>query len=517
MSVGARSDRTRRVAGAAIIVMAAYVSSRLSGLLRDIAISYSFGTGRQLDAYYAANRVPDLLFQVAAGAAVASAFIPVYTGYLTRGEKERGSEVVNVLFTLAVVGLLPLVLLGIAFAPLLMRVIVPEMPSSYQDLAASLARIMFFAPIFFTIGCFSTSLLNAHGRFFLAALAPTGYNAGIIFGAVVLSHRLGVYGLAIGALLGSILFLVVQVPGLGVIGVQYRPRLDLANVGVRAIGRLMAPRTLGLAVTQVNFLVTLFLASGIAGGIAALNYAWSLTMLPLGVFAMAISTAVFPSLAEHAAIDDRDELRLMVMNALRFILFLTIPSMIGLVTLSSSIVHLIYQRGAFTAVSTEMTADALRFYALGLLGMATVEIVTRAFYALHDTRTPVLTASLGMVVNLGLGVILVRIMGLDGLALATAAASTVEAIALFTLGRKRFPGLHPGDLVESAGKSVGSAVIMGAAVVVWSQLAAPLGVPLGGLLLVGTATLGGGVVYLGATLLLGSPEVARLRRLARRN
>src|SRR5579862_9848458 len=213
-----QAEKTRRIAGAALIVMAAYVSSRVSGLLRDVAISYHFGTSRQLDAYYAANRLPDLLFQIAAGAAVASAFIPVYAGYLARREYDEGWEVVNVLFTIAVVGLLPLVLLGIAFAPFLMRLLVPDMPPVYQDLAGNLARIMFFAPIFFTVGCFSTSLLNAHGKFFLAALAPTCYNAGIILGALVFSRSFGVYGLALGALLGSMLFLLIQLPGLRVVG-----------------------------------------------------------------------------------------------------------------------------------------------------------------------------------------------------------------------------------------------------------------------------------------------------------
>lgn len=499
-----------------MIVMAAYISSRLSGLARDIAISYHFGTGRELDAYLAANRVPDLLFQIVAGAAVASAFIPVYTGYLTRQEHDQGWEMVNILFTLAVVALLPLVLLGIVFAPFLIRLLVPDMPPDYQNLAANLARIMFFAPIFFTIGGFSTSLLNAHGRFFLAALAPTCYNLGIILGATVLSRWLGVYGLALGALSGSLFFMLVQVPGLRIVGLRYRPRLDLSHLGVRSVAKLMGPRTLGLAVTQVNFVVTLYLASGIAGGISALNYGWSLTMLPLGVFAMAISTAVFPTLAEHAAAGDREELRAMLINALRFILFLTIPAIVGLVILSSDVVRLIYQRGAFTAVSTEMTAGALRFYALGLIGMATVEIVTRAFYALKDTKTPVLTSGLGMAVNLGLGIVLVRVMGLNGLALATAVASIVEAAALFTAGQRKVPGLDPRDFVGDAGKNVVAAVLMGAVVLAFDRVAAPLGTRYGGLLLLAPAVGLGAVAYLIATVLLGSGEVLRLRRLVSR-
>jgi putative peptidoglycan lipid II flippase len=506
----------RRIAAAAAIVMAAYVSSRLSGLLRDIAVSYRFGTGRELDAYLAANRVPDLVFQIVAGAAVASAFIPVYSSYLAREDRAGAAEMVDNLFTISVVGLLPIVLVVMLLAPWIMRLMVPGYPPEYQQLAANLSRIVLFAPIFFTVGCFCTSVLNAHGRFLLAALAPTSYNLGIIAGAVVFSRWLGIYGLAVGALVGSILFLLVQLPGLRFVGVGFRPRLNLAHAGVRGVGKLMGPRAVGLAVTQINFVVTLYLASGIAGGVAALNYAWILTMLPLGVFAMAISTAVFPSLAAQGASENHDELRDTLQHALQFILFLTIPASVGLIALSPEIVRVIFQRGEFTAVSTAMTADALRFYALGLLGMASVEIVTRAFYALRDTATPVKIAALGMLLNLTFGLILVRLMGLSGLALATAAASTIEAIVLFAVGERRLTGLSPKSLVGPALKNVGAAVAMGLVIVGFNQTMAPWLATVGSLIAVTIAICLGGAVYLTLTVAFGSPEVGQLRRLLQR-
>jgi putative peptidoglycan lipid II flippase len=442
---------------------------------------------------------------------VVSAFIPVYSKYLTRGEQEEGWDLVSILFNLSVVVLVPLVLVGILVAPFLMRLLEPDMPPQYQLLAADLARIFFFAPVFFTLGCFSTSLLNAHNRFFLASLAPTSYNLGIIFGALVLSNWLGIYGVALGALLGSILYFLVQVPGLVLIGFSYRPLLSLGHTGVRAIARLMGPRAIGLAVYQVNFLVLLNLASGISGGNSALTYAWTLTMLPLGVFAMAISTAVFPSLAEQSATENHDELRRTLEQALRFILYLTIPAIVGLAALSPQIVRLIYQRGAFTAQSTALTAGALRFFALGLLGMAAVEIVTRAFYALHDTKTPVKVAALAMVVNLSLGIVLVRVMGLNGLALAMAVASTVEGVVLYTLGRRRIPGMAASSLAGSALRSLAAAALMGLVILAFRAVAAPLAVPLSGLLLVASAIALGGLVYLAATLALGSSEASHLR------
>ena len=506
---------SRRLAGAAAIVMAAYVSSRFTGLLRDIVVSSRFGTGREYDAYLAANRVPDLVFQIAAGAAVASAFIPVYSEILARHDRVGAQRLVNTLFTISVVGLLPIVLLVMLFAPEIMRLMVPGYPPEYQDLAANLSRIILLAPIFFTVGCFSTSLLNAHRRFLLAALAPTAYNLGIILGAAVFSRWLGISGLALGALVGSMFFLAIQLPGLRQIGLVFRPTLDLSDVGVRKVGRLMGPRVLGLAVTQVNFVVTLYLASGIDGGVAALNYAWILTMLPLGVFAMAISTAVFPTLAEHGATSDHAKLRRTLDSAVRFIMFLTIPATIGLITLSQPIVRLVFQRGQFTELSTAMTAGALRFYAAGLLGMATVEIVTRAFYALHDTRTPVKVASLGMALNLALGIVLVRVMGISGLALATAIASTVEAIVLFSIGQRRAAGLNYRDLIRSAATCLVAALAMGVVVNVVSRVVAPVDHSYGNVEMVIASVVVGGGVYLALTFALGSREIRQLWRVAK--
>lgn len=493
--------------------MGAFVTSRLTGLLRDVAITYRFGTGPQLDAYYASFKVEDAIFQVVAGAAVASAFIPVYTGYLARGATNDAWDMLSIFFTLSVVILLPITVLAIILAPWLMPLLVPQMSPEDQRLAANLSRIVLLAPVFFTIGCFSTSALNAHGRFFLAALAPICYNLGIIVGALLLSLRLGIYGLALGALLGSILFSVVQLPGLYQMGMRFRPRLSLAHQGVRAVSRLMAPRAVGLAVSQVNFLVAVYLASGIRGGISSLNIAWTLTMLPLGVFAMAISTAVFPSLAEHSAADDQDELRRTLLNAVRFILYLTIPASVGLIVLGQPVVRLLYQRGEFSVYSTEITAGVLRLYAVGLVGMATTEIVTRAFYALHDTLTPVKIAAVAMLVNLALAFSLVGPLGEDGLALATAVAGTVEGGLLFAVAQRRVPGLAFRDLAGSALKSVAAALVMGAIVAGYSQLAGPLARPLSGLVLVLSGAAIGGAVYLAVTLALGSDEVGQLRRL----
>jgi len=383
-------------------------------------------------------------------------------------------------------------------------------------LASGRGRVVLVSPIFFTIGCFATSVLNSYQRFLLAALAPTMYNLGIIVGAALLAPLWGVYGLAAGAALGSVLFLLVQLPGLRRVGMVYRPRLDLRHEGVAAIGKLMLPRSFGLAVAQVNFLVALVLASGMAERYAALNYAWLLTTMPLGVFAMAISTAVFPTLAEHSARDELAALKRTLSTALRLILFLTIPASIGLIVLGEPITKLLFERGQFTPAATQATAFALQFYAPGLFALALIEILARAFYALKDTRTPVLVAILGMAVNTALGVLLIRTaLGYGGLALAMMLAAAVESLVLLAVARRRLGGLEERRLAVALGKHCLAAILMGVAVYAFAQgLLGYLnpGLSLHLLLLVGSSMVVGVVSYVAVAAALRCEEVARVRQ-----
>jgi putative peptidoglycan lipid II flippase len=508
----------RNLVGAATILMAAFLLSRMTGLLRTIVISYHYGTGRELDAYVAAMRIPDFLFQVVAGGAVASAFIPVLAGYLAQDDAAGAWRLVSGLMTLAVAVMAPLSIAIWLLAPQAMAIVAPEFPPEQQALAASLARIVLVSPTLFALGTLTTSVLNAHQRFLFAAVAPTYYNLGIILGAVILSDRFGIHGLAIGAALGAAAYLAIQVPGLIRCGFRYRPALGLTDPGVRKVGALMAPRTLGLAVSQINFVVVVALASAIPGAITALDYAWTLMMLPLGIFAMAISTAVFPTLADQTARDRLDEMVATLTGTLRVILYLTIPASAGLIVLGEPIVQLLLERGEFTAASTALTVQALRLYALGLLGQAAVEIVTRAFYALQDTRTPVLVAGLAMVVNLALAFPLRHWLGHGGLALAVSLAALTEAAALLLLARRRLGRLGGRAVVATALRSLVGAGAL--ALVVWPITAwlAPLGDSglLGRTVEVGAAIVAGGLVYVATTAILGSEEPARVFRLALR-
>lgn len=507
------------IVGAAAIMVAAFVLSRLTGLLRTVAISYRFGTGPELDAYVAAIRVPDLLFQVVVGGAVSSAFIPVLTAYLARKDNAGAWRTVSGLFTLALLGLTPLCFLLMLFAPQVMALVAPGFDPAKRALSAELARILLLSPIFFALGTFATSILNAHQRFMLAALAPTVYNLGIILGALVLARPLGIHGLALGAALGAAGYLLVQLPGLIRCGLVFRPTLGLADAGVRRVGQLMLPRVFGLAVTQLNYLVIVILASPIPGALTALDYAWTLMMLPLGIFAMAISTAVFPTLADQSA---RDELAAMVgtlVGALRVIFYLTIPATVGLVVMAEPIVRFVLERGEFSAASTALTVYALRFYAIGLLGQAAIEIVTRAFYALEDTRTPVLVAAGAMILNLTLALLLRPGLGYGGLALALSISALVEAALLLGLARRRFGSLDEPRLIGSAAKSLAGALALVALVIPTGWAIAgvlPGNGPVERLAAVVLPIVVGGFAYLATTILLRAEEPLHMRELAQR-
>jgi len=498
----------QQIARAAGIVIVAFALSRILGLAREMVIGQQFGTSSELDAYLAAFRLPDILFQLVAGGALGSAFIPTFSGYLARGD-ERGawrlaSAVINLVFVL----LSALALLAAAFAPLLVaKVVAPGFDPAKRALTAQLMRLMLLSPVIFSVSGIVMGVLNSYQHFLLPALAPIGYNLSIIGAALFLSPSLGIHSLAVGVVVGSLLHLAVQVPGLIRRGMGYSPILNLGDPGVREVGRLMAPRVLGLAVVQLNFLVNTILASGLAdGSLAALNFAWLLMLLPQGIFAQALATAAFPTFSELVAKRQVAEMRGTLSATLRAILYLAVPASVGLFALRYPIVQLLFQRGAFKESSTEAVVWALQFYALGLFAHAAVEILTRAFYALHDTLTPVLIGGGAMSINVVLSLILIRPLAHGGLALANSMATILEMVGLLLVIRKRLEGFEGGRLLDFTLRTVLAAGLMGFGV---SWFAA--GTHGQSIIIVGGGGIAlGGVIYLVASLALGSGEVRAL-------
>jgi len=510
-----QSSQTR-IVRAAGIVMAATVLARLLGLARQMIVGQLFGTTAAMDAFAAGNVVTETLYLVVAGGALASAFIPVFTGFLTKGD-QRGawrlaSQVTNLIFLLVFI---LSVLTALLAQPIVTGLLAPKMPAAGQALTVDLLRIMLVATVIFGVSGLLMGILNAQQHFFLPALAPILYNVGIIGGALLLSPRMGIHGVAVGVVAGAALHLLVQVPGLRGRGASYDFSLGLDNPAVRQVARLMGPRVLGLAVTRVNFWVNTNLASAFGeGAVSALDYAMRVMLLPLGVVAQAVGIAAFPTFAELVAKDELDSVRRALASTLRGVFFLALPASAGLLVLGEPIIELLFQRGEFTAESTRSVAWALSFYALGLIGHAALEIVVRAFYALHDTKTPVAVGSAAMGLNVVLSILLSRLFEAagwlphGGLALANTVATVIEAGWLLWLLRGRLAGIEGGWLLTGLLQSGGAAVGMALTLWLWQTFW-----PTNSAMLVGGGGIAlGAAVYLALAALLRMDELRLLRR-----
>lgn len=497
------------------MVMAAFVLANLTGLARQIIINRTFGTSFALDAYFAAFQVPDLLFTVVAGGALGSAFIPVFAGLLAQGDDEHrrqawrlASSIINLVLLATAVG----AAVAALFAPWLIdHLLAPSFDAELVSLTAALMRIMLVSTMIFGVSGLLMGIHNAHNHFLAPALAPVLYNLGIMFGAVVLTPSLGIFGLAWGVTIGAALHLLIQLPVLARHQPQYGLILDLRNADVLTVGRLMLPRTLGLAVWRINFWVNTAIGSGLPeGNIAALNIAFQMFTFPQAVIAQAIATVVFPTFSAQAARNELPAMRATMAQSLRAVLYLSIPATAGMIVLGGPIIALLFQNAEFTANSTALVAWALAWYAAGLVGHSTLEIVTRAFYALKDTATPVAVAVVAMLLNVVLSFGFVALFDrlgwppVGGLALANTVATAVEVGVLLVRLRPRMDGLDGGTVLRGILPPLAGTVVMTLVLVSWLWVAPDSVIVVS---VVG-AGLGGAVFYL-VTLALGSPE-ARL-------
>jgi putative peptidoglycan lipid II flippase len=501
--------RSTGLARATLIVMTAFVASRVLGLIREMLIGRMFGGSAELDAYLAAFRIPDLLFNLVAGGAVASAFIPVFSGMLA-GQDEDAWRLASAVFNAVSVGLAALAALAWIGAPqLVSSIVAPGFDPQHQALTAVLMRRMLAATVILGASGVVMGAHHSQRHFLSPALAPLAYNLAIIGAAMLLAPHQGVHGLATGVVAGAVLHLAVQMPWLTRYGGRWYPQLGLSWEPVRQVGGLMLPRVVGLGAVQVHFIVNTMLASRLAqGSITALNFAWLLALLPQGVFGLALATAVFPTFARQAALDQRSELRRTLTHALGFALYMSLPAAVGLVMLRQPLIQVLFQRGAFDARTTAMTAYALQFFALGLIAHIGLEIVTRAFYALKDTRTPVAigVAAMGLNVALSAALSSTRLVH-GGLALANAIATTVECGVLAWLLRQRLGGIG-GAFLAARSMRIGAATLVMA---VSLQAALPrLGLDPLSALAVGLP--GGAAVYFVASHALGESWQPRRAR-----
>ncbi|MBI2723940.1 MAG: murein biosynthesis integral membrane protein MurJ [Chloroflexi bacterium] len=506
------------LAMAASVVALGFLGSRILGLVRTVAIAHQFGTSPNLDAYFVAFRLPDLIFQLLAGATLGSAFIPTFARMLN-GQGDRAawrlaSSVLNLIF----IATLVFAVIALLLAPLIVPLTAPGLGNdSAQNgrltaLAVDLTRIMMISPVLFAVSGMFMGILNARHHFLAPAFAPMFYNAAIIVGALISDD---VKVLAFCVVIGALLHLLVQIPALTLVGMRWQPLWDWRDKAVQEVGRLMGPRVIGLAAFQVNFLIATFFASTVRdGAISAVNYAWLVVMTPLGLFGMAISTAVFPRMAEQAARDESD-LRDTLSRSLRLILFLTIPASIALMVLAKPITAFLLRSGSFDAASTDLVVSALVFYSIALFAHAGIEILSRGYYALSDTRTPVAFAVISMLINLVLSLILVWPFGIRGLAASLSVATIVEFALLIRTLDRRLHGLDRARVLASAARTILASVLMAEVVALWLSVLRLAGIlDLASKAQAGFALLGamllGVAVYWYASRRLGSAEADTL-------
>ncbi|MDP9362796.1 MAG: murein biosynthesis integral membrane protein MurJ [Chloroflexota bacterium] len=436
------TPRARSLVGSASVVALAFVLSRVLGMAREIILAYRFGTSSELAAYVAAFRVPDLLFLVLISGAFGSAFIPVFAGLLGRDREEDAWRLASVVLNYSALALVTFGAFAFVFArPLVRFLVAPGYAPADQELTVDLMRLLLLSPLFLGLGIAAKGILEAQDKFTLPALAPVVYNAAIILGALFLVPAFGVRGVAIGVVAGALGHVLVQVPGLLAAGLRYRLTLDRRVPGLADVARLLGPRLVGQAAFQINFIaVTAFATRDGPAEVAAFNYAWQLLMLPHGVVALSISTVVFPTMSRLFDRGDTAGLRSTFGRAMRPLLFLSLPAAVGLFFFRESIVQTIFQWGAFGQGSTALVVPALAWFAAGLVAYAAAEVLTRAFYAMHDTRTPVVVGVATILLNVALAAALVGRFGYVVLAFGLSLTTALEAIVLLAILRRRLGG-----------------------------------------------------------------------------
>lgn len=494
------------------------LASRILGFVRDIIFARFFGTAAAADAFVLAFRLPNLFRDLIGEGAANSSFVPVMTEYKEKKPQEL-AEFLNAVVAWAFIVLCGVTLLGILFAPTVVRLIAPgfvEEPGKIETTIA-LTRIMFPYLIFIGLTALFSSIQFTYGAFTMPAFGPCLLNVALIVSTLVAVFwmKQPVYGLALGVIVGGVLQLYFQWRPLKKHGIILKCPLTLNHDGARQIGKLLLPRLVGSAVYQLNVFVDTICASLTSivglGGISAIYYANRIVLFPMGVFGVALAAATLPAFARHVVADNKAELRRTIVFALENIFFVMLPTTIFLCLLAEPLTRVVFQRGVFDAASTQVTSSVLFFFSLGLMGYGGVKILASAFHAMQDTRTPVKVALLCLFVNAALNVILMFPMKLSGIALSSAIASLVNVGVLFVILEKRIGGLS-GAFIEYFVKLFAAGLAMG--VVIWSGWHLLAGVP-EMMRLACVAVMGGGV-YFAAAHAFGLEQAHQVHKIFKR-
>ena len=524
------------------------MGSRILGLVREVVFASYFGAGFATDAFVIAFRVPNLLRDLFAEGALSAAFVATFSKTLVTKGADAAWRLANLVSNGLTAVLLPIVLGGVIFAPQVVQLLIepsrsggdPATAALTFELAVRMTRIMFPFLLMVSLAAVAMGVLNTKDHFGVPASASTMFNVGSILGGLAFAYAFApdyiagitrqvlagnattpdpsgashaIIGMAIGTLIGGVLQWLIQVPSLRSVGYRWQPVLSFNDEGVRQVMRLMTPAIIGVAAVQVNVFVNTKFAYGLGEGpVSWLNYAFRLMQFPIGVFGVAISTATLPIASRAAALENLTEFRKTISSSLRLTFLLTIPSAIGLIVLSRQIIGLIYERGPFKAFDTEQAAVALQFYALGLTAYSAIRVLAPAFYALNETRIPMLASLLSIVTNYIVATLSIKQFGLGhrGLAMSVSAVAIANFTLLLFFMRRRLRGIEGRALATTFTKVVLASLAMG---VVCSYTLQWTNQWIGGGSLITRAINVGAAVLIGVAVFAGTARLLRVREL----
>lgn len=503
---------------AAFIISFSYFLSRVLGLVRDRLLASNFGVSPQTDAYTAAFRIPDLLFTLIVSGAFAVSFIPVFIGYLENKKEAEAWRVANSILNILLVATGAACLLAFIFAGPLVTFLTPGFDAYRHDLTVTITRIMLVTPIFFVISSIFGAIQQSFNRFLIYALSSLFYNLGIIIGILFFSDLFGanpIYGVAFGVVAGTALQAVLQFFGVIGIGFKYRPVFDYKNKGVIRIIKLMIPRSLDLAIDQVNWIIQTAIASSLsAGSMASYYYANNLKNVPVVLFGAAMSTAFFPNLVRAANSKDKSKLPSAIVRDLSLLMFLVIPSAMIAFVMRGYIVRILF------GFADQTTADTLGWLAGSIVAQSLFFMVARFFYALEDTKTP-LFVSLGTIAfNVAISIPLSRLYGVSGLGLALSISGFVELIILLVLLKFKMGNYGLKSIIKSGIKITLASATMGVVMYLMIRYFFPLQKGETGFFRLAPEfvliSLAGLIIYILASKSLRVPEVGTVTRIIKR-
>ena len=467
------SQPSYSVLSAAFIITLAGLTSRFLGLIRDRLLASSFGAGDTLDVYYAAFRIPDLIYNLLILGALSSALIPVFTGLISKDREKEAWDLINGIINILFLSIIFISAVFCLFTPLIMRWLTPGFSPEKMALTVSFTRIMFFSPIFLGISGIFGGILTSFRRFLIYSIAPVFYNIGIIIGVIFLTRILGVMGLAWGVVLGAFFHMLIQYPAAKKLGFYHSWTFFTAwqNAQVKKVFRLMFPRTLGIAVSQINFLViTIFASTLTSGSLAVFTFAQNLQSVPLGLFGISFAIAAFPLLSSLVAKEEKADFIKIFSVTLRQIIFFVIPLSAFIFVLRAQIVRVVLGSGKFDWEDTILTFQCLGIFTLSLFAQSVTPLLTRAFFSFHDTKTPFYIALISETINILLVIFLIEKMAVIGLALAFYLGNVIQALILFFVLRKKFAIRDDRNILRSLTKIITASLLAAIAIQICKDL-----------------------------------------------